>query len=106
MDEPPVAAHTAPLGERYTGRDVQWAATGNVFVPFQAAVGGAVWAARLNEFPAEPMYTLFIDGREIGFVDDWPDAWAKPSLLGMLRERSSSWRAPWVGEVARRAAED
>ena len=33
------------------------------------------WKLRLNDFPAEPMYTFIVDGNEILNFDDLPDNW-------------------------------
>ncbi len=57
---------------------VQWAATGNAIVPYRANVGAQLWTIRVNDFPAEPLYTLLIDGRDVGSFNDWPAAWQRP----------------------------
>lgn len=72
-------------------------------MPYQARVGEAVWALRLNDFPAEPMFTLFIDGRAVGALDDFPGPWTKPGWLGeLLRSRL----VPWARELAAEARRD
>lgn len=61
---------------------VQWEETGNALFPFQATVDGQTWVIRINDFPAEPFYTLFVDGAAIHDFDNWPfSTWQKPSLL-------------------------
>ncbi len=46
--------------------------------PFAATVDGARWVLRLNNFPAEQMWTLLIDDAEVITFDDWPKSWTKP----------------------------
>jgi hypothetical protein len=38
------------------------------------------WLIRLGDFPAEPLYTLLVDGAEIESFDAWPAAWTRPLL--------------------------
>lgn len=42
-----------------------------------AEVDGERWTIRLGDFPAEPLYTLVIAGREARSFDDWPPAWRR-----------------------------
>lgn len=46
--------------------------------PYAVRVMGQTWRVRVNDFPAEAFYTLFIDGQAVGDFDDWPPAWARP----------------------------
>jgi hypothetical protein len=39
-----------------------------------ARVDGALWTIRMNDFPDEPLYTLFIDSVEVMHFDDWPSS--------------------------------
>lgn len=39
---------------------------------------GQNWKIRMNDFPAEPLYTLIVDGNEIIHFNDWPENWSKP----------------------------
>lgn len=45
--------------------------------PYKSVVDGQHWALRVNDFPAEPLYTLFIDGKPIITVDGLPDGWER-----------------------------
>ncbi len=101
---PPTAPRHAPdaLPAPFANTEVEWRAALSVFVPYQATVEGATWVLRLNDFPAEPMYTLFVEGREIGSLDDWPRAWSRPSLLGQLARRPL---VPWAADIAKAAKE-
>jgi hypothetical protein len=47
---------------------------------FVASVDGQRWTIRLNDFPEEPLYTLFVEGRPILHFDEWPrwpGAWSE-----------------------------
>jgi len=59
-------------------RPVLWRRTGKGEFPYVATVAGQDWLIRINDFPVEPMYTLLIDGREVGDFDDWPGGWQRP----------------------------
>lgn len=62
-------------------RQVEWrtASGAERYIMFEASVDGHRWTARLNDFPDEPLWTLFIDGGEILHFDDWPTVWgARP----------------------------
>lgn len=64
--------------KRHLKRRVVWSVTGQSEHPYKASVGQSTWTIRVNDFPAEPMYTLFIDGVEAGDLEDWPEAWTRP----------------------------
>jgi uncharacterized protein YjaG (DUF416 family) len=72
----PEAKAAAALGEKLA-RDVAWDDTGDVDFPWSAAVDGARWRVRINDFPDEPMYSLEIDGVVVGDFHDWPAHWAR-----------------------------
>ena len=59
-------------------RPVHWALTTNALRPYQASVDQAHWQLQVNDFPAEPLYTLLINNQPIGHLDDWPAAWERP----------------------------
>ena len=59
-------------------RPIVWTRTGNVHEPFRAQIDGQRWVLRLGDFPAEALYTLIVDGREIGSLDTLPDVWTRP----------------------------
>jgi len=52
-----------------------WQDTGTGVFRYAARVGTCWWVLRLNDFPEHPMFTLFIDARCIGDLDDLPRAW-------------------------------
>lgn len=57
---------------------IAWSRTGQFEFPFAAEIDGARWRVRVNDFPAEPMYTLIVGESEIGHFDEWPKAWRRP----------------------------
>jgi hypothetical protein len=54
-----------------------WEPTKDVDVPWRARAGSNACTLRLGDFPAEPLYTVLVDGRELGTVDEWPATWSK-----------------------------
>ena len=58
-------------------QNIQWVSSDEKGFPFLAMVGNREWKLRLNDFPDEQLYTLFIGGKEIGNLDDFPPAWTR-----------------------------
>jgi hypothetical protein len=54
---------------------VLWLKTNDPLTPFRAEVGPDAWSLRLDDFPAEHLYTLIVNGCEVGAFDDWPKNW-------------------------------
>lgn len=44
---------------------------------WRAEVGPDRWALRVNDFPAEHLYTLFVNDREAGSFEEWPNQWVR-----------------------------
>ncbi len=63
----------------YNQYPVSWKKTNDPEFPFEALVNGKCWKLRLNDFPQQLLYTLFIDDREEESFDLWPQAWIKPA---------------------------
>ena len=61
-----------------TGIEVVWHHAADLDHPYEAEVEGQRWRLRLNDFPAEPLYTLFVEGAAIEDVESWPAAWRRP----------------------------
>lgn len=59
-------------------RAVIWRATGRAEFPYAADVNGQRWEIRVNDFPAEPLYTLLINSVAYADYDEWPTAWKRP----------------------------
>lgn len=63
---------------RPTAREIAWRRTASAEIPFEAVIDGRRWTVRVNDFPAERLYTLLIDGVEVEDLDAWPGAWRRP----------------------------
>jgi hypothetical protein len=73
---------------RYLRRSLRWSRTADATAPWQAAAGKATCRLRLNDFPAEPMYTLLVDGQPVGDLEDWPACWKQePSIAGVATSK-------------------
>jgi hypothetical protein len=59
-------------------RAAEFEKTGWTFHPYEARVDGQVWLIGINDFPDEPLYTLYIDGRRVEDFNDWPVPWTRP----------------------------
>jgi hypothetical protein len=57
---------------------IAWRSTGGGEIPYEATVGGRRLQVRVNDFPAEPLYTLLVDGVEVEHLDGWPASWQRP----------------------------
>lgn len=60
-------------------RMIAWRRAESAETPYEADVDGRRWVVRVNDFPAEPLYTLIVDGEPIAHLEDWPSAWQRPS---------------------------
>ena len=49
------------------------------WIVYKATVDGARWTIRMNDFPAELLYTLLINGDAIIHFNNWPTIWKKPA---------------------------
>jgi hypothetical protein len=58
---------------------VTWTRRDDALRPWETVVAGAHWAVELGDFPDEPLYSLWIDGRKVGEFDDWPTSWTRPN---------------------------
>ncbi|HEY3603832.1 MAG TPA: hypothetical protein VGL04_04105, partial [Sporichthyaceae bacterium] len=47
---------------------------------YRARSAGVDLLIRVNDFPAEPLYTLFADGRPAVDLEDWPATWLRPAF--------------------------
>ena len=55
-----------------------FSATGDGELPFATRFDDRTITIRINDFPAEPLYSVLVDGEAIADLDDWPAPWTKP----------------------------
>jgi hypothetical protein len=69
-----------------------WTHTGDAEIPYTTDVQGRRYTLRINDFPAEPMYTLISGGNELMDLEDWPAVWVMPAppkeLLDLLKPKN------------------
>jgi len=63
-------------------KTVFWQVAHDAKLLYQAEVGGENWQLRSGDFPAEALYTLLIQGKEVATYNDWPPAWSRPPIAG------------------------
>lgn len=73
-----MAGEDAETGASYAERPIVWGHSGDGEFPYRAAVGGAELVIRVNDFPAEPLYSLLVDGELNRDLEDWPACWTRP----------------------------
>lgn len=59
----------------YLSEKIRWKESSNPEFPLRATHDGDELRLRLNDFPAEPLYTLFAGNVEIMDLDDLPKNW-------------------------------
>jgi hypothetical protein len=59
-------------------RAISWRRTASAELPYEAEVDGRRWTVRVNDFPAEALYTLLVDGTPVEELEAWPAAWRRP----------------------------
>ena len=65
------------LPMKYMLKRIEWQKTEDASYPYNALVNSNIWTIRTNDFPNEPLYTLLIDGIDIGYFDNWPILWKR-----------------------------
>jgi hypothetical protein len=55
---------------------IRWEHTGDGEVPYRHGF----WTVRVNDFPAEPLYTALLDGQDVLDLEDWPARWVRPDV--------------------------
>ena len=60
----------------YLSRSIVWNDTDDVHFPYAAESEGVGARIRLNDFPAEQLYTLLVGDAEFDF-DNWPSSWVR-----------------------------
>lgn len=76
--------------ETYLRANISWSKTRAAVDMWRSEVGRDTWTVRVNDFPEEHLYTLLVNGDEIGSFDEWP----KPWLRGEELQPDSSTQVP------------
>lgn len=71
--------------KNYLTERIKWSDTRDNNYPYQAHHDGKDMLIRVNDFPAEHLYTLIADNREIADFDDWSSAWKRPGLAVSMK---------------------
>lgn len=54
-----------------------WIRTGHGEFPLRGEIGGQPALIRINDYPADPLYSLIVDGQNVGNLEDWPTSWTE-----------------------------
>ncbi len=57
--------------------DVKWSKTDDPALLWYAQVAAGTWTIRVNDFPEEHLYTLFVNDEDLGSFDEWPRQWSR-----------------------------
>lgn len=63
---------------RLLNRAVVWEATSDPEFPYSGASDGERFLVRMNDFPTENLYTVFVNGEPVLELEEWPDNWIRP----------------------------
>ncbi len=63
--------------QNWLKEEIVWEKSSDPEYPFIADFNGEKCAIRLNDFPAEKLYTLMVNEKEIADFDDWPEQWSQ-----------------------------
>jgi hypothetical protein len=56
---------------------LKWSRTGEPAAQWRSRAGPEIWTVRVNDFPDEHLYTLFVNDEDIGEFDEWPRQWLR-----------------------------
>jgi RNA polymerase sigma-70 factor, ECF subfamily len=63
----------------YLKQRIIWEETTDPEYPYSARINQDNYLIRLNDFPAESLYTLIVNNEEVEDLEDWPVRWIRPS---------------------------
>ena len=75
----PSAPKMQPVLSDALEAQVDWSRTGDPEFPFEASIASRSWRIRINDFPEQPLFTLLVDGTEVGDIEEWPEPWSRPA---------------------------
>lgn len=65
------------MKNKYFRKQLDWYKTEDLEFPYETDFEGDSLKIRLNNFPDEHLYTLFVNEKESGDFDDWIENWTK-----------------------------
>jgi hypothetical protein len=71
-----------PFVQRLVTTPMTWEATGDGEIPYRSRIGSVTLQVRVNDFPAEPLYSLLAADEVLADLEDWPVPWSKPEPQG------------------------
>ena len=74
----------------YLSEKIRWKESSNPEFPLRTDHDGDQLQLRLNDFPAESLYTLFVNDREIMDLEDLPENWTIKRTAKQFASVSSS----------------
>ena len=66
------------IWDRHRASRIEWENAETDALLYRAKVEDTTITIRMNDFPAEPLYSVLVDGQEVEHLDDWPAAWVRP----------------------------
>lgn len=76
-----VATIRNQIAEKRLAQSIVWHRTGDGELPYAALLDGRAHCVRVNDFPAEPLYSLLVEGEWLADLEDWPANWVKPPAM-------------------------
>lgn len=64
--------------QNYLEEKLLWQRGTDPQYPYVAEFDGEQFVVRLNDFPDDQLYTLFVNDVELTSFDDWPEHWKRP----------------------------
>jgi hypothetical protein len=72
----------------YVSEAIKWNPSGDAKFPYTTMLDGKTARIRLNDFPADILYTLIVGDAEFD-LDEWPTAWIKTNAKNIPRSNGS-----------------
>lgn len=57
---------------------ITWSPTQDKLLPYEATLDQLILVIQVNDFPAEALFSLIINGCTIIDFNDWPATWTRP----------------------------
>lgn len=82
MNQPLTAERIPPRSplDNCLNRNVKWSNATGPAALWRAKVGTQTWTVRVNDFPEELLYTLFVNDEDLGSFDEWPRRWSRAEV--------------------------